>query len=275
VSSAAERINTDPRLSRRRRAVERSRRRRTLQRSALSGALVVGLWVTFWSPLFQVRAVKVVGGHHTGAAAVGAAADLGRGSNLLLLSPTEVAAAARTLPWVRTARVQRMLPGTVKVRIVERRPAVVVVAPGGRFTVDGRGRVLQLGDAGAHLPELVCNQVAAPRPGDIVADAAPRAALEAFRLLPERVRKRVAEIEAASPERLTLVLAGGIEVRLGAAQRVRAKGAVLLALLARAASGGVEPGYIDVSVPESPATSPGPAPGAPSPANAVEVGPRR
>jgi cell division protein FtsQ len=255
-SAPSERLSTDPRMSRRRRAVERSRRRRVLRRCSVVVFVAVMVWAALWSPLFTVRAVRVRGGRHTSASAVSAVTGLDRGPNLLLLSPSEVASAVRTLPWVRRVRVLRTLPGTVKVRLTERRPALVLAAPGGSWTLDARGRVLARGAASARLPQLVCDEVADPRPGVRIEDDAPRAALRAYRSLGGRLRRSVQSVLAPSVERISFALADGVTVRFGAAERLAAKNAVLGALLERLRGAATLPGYIDVQVPESPATSP-------------------
>src|SRR5687768_4599839 len=134
-----ERVATDPRMRRRRKSVARTKRRRVL--SGAGTILAVGMigWVALGSPLLAVDEVKVVGARHTTSAEVAAAAGLGSEDNLLLMSTEDVEAKAETLPWVRTAEVDRMLPGTVRVRITERIPAMVVSLGAAQWTIDARG----------------------------------------------------------------------------------------------------------------------------------------
>ena len=55
-----ERVQTDPRISRRRQAVERGKRKRLLV-GAASLVLAVGIvWAMFWSPLMRVRDLKLL-----------------------------------------------------------------------------------------------------------------------------------------------------------------------------------------------------------------------
>jgi cell division protein FtsQ len=262
MSVEVERIPTDPRLSRRRRAVARARRRRTYVRGALLATLIGALWTAFWSPLLEVRRVEVVGGKHTTARHVAAAAGL-VGDNLLLLSTSEVARRVSSLAWVRRASVTRMLPGTVRVRVAERRPAVVLAARDERWTLDARGRVLMAGRARGGLPTLVAGRARGARPGEVVDDTAARAALTAFRSLRPRLHRRVVALFAPSAERIGFSLAAGPLVRFGAAERLADKNAVLDALLERIRRAGLSAAYVDVRVPESPALGP-PAGGAPS-----------
>lgn len=253
--SPPSRVQTDPRISRRRKAVARSKRRRLAVWSAGVAGLGALGWTAFFSPLLAVDRVAVVGGRHTTSAQVAEAAGLDRGDNLLLLSTTEVARAAQTLPWVKLAQVDRMLPGTVRVRIVERRPAVVLSLGVARWTLDARGHVLASGEV-ADVPVLGGVETGGIRPGIVVDTPEVAHALRAFRRLPSRLHARVVAIVAPTLERISFSLSDGTLIRYGAAERMEAKNEVLSALLERLAQEGRTAAYIDVRVPTSPAVAP-------------------
>jgi hypothetical protein len=59
----------------------------------------------------------------------------------------------------------------------------------------------------------------------------------------------------AGPKELTLVLGGGLELRLGDGGDLRLKLAVARKILRRTGAVGVGGGYLDVSVPERPVLS--------------------
>lgn len=251
-----ERVATDPRISRRRATVERTRRRRLLLRASVAVAVVVGLWTAFWSPLLTVREVRVTGAQHTTSADVAAVAGLDSSDNLLLLSTADVGKAAETLPWVKKADVDRMLPGTVRVRIVERRPALVVALDTRRFTVDARGHVLAVGRTDPGLVALAGFESGPLEPGDQIDAPEAVASLRVWRSLPRSLRKNVHALFAPTVERLTLVMDGDLIVRYGAAEELVAKNNVLIALLARLRAQGRTAAYVDVRVPTSPAIAP-------------------
>jgi cell division protein FtsQ len=196
-----------------------------------------------------------VGARHTTAADVAKAARLSSADNLLLLSTGDVATMTEGLPWVRTARVERRLPGTVKVSVTERRPAMILVSEAGHWTLDARGRVLTEGRAGGALPELRAEPDATPNPGERVADRSARGALRAYGSLGRGARGRVEVVLAPTPERIGFRLETGTLVRWGSTERPESKGAVLRALLVRLRREGRTAAYIDVSVPETPALS--------------------
>jgi cell division protein FtsQ len=268
-TESSPRISTDPRISRRRKAVVRSRRRRALATAATVAAVAGLAWLAFLSPLLEVERVVVVGGRHVSAKDVAAVAGLDR-DNLLLLSTERVAEKVRRLPWVRKARVTRRLPDTVSVRVTERRPAMVLSSAKGRWTLDLAGRVLGRGVANRTLPVLGGVRVARLTPGDVLSDAGVQAALDVWRSLPRGLRARVAGVFAPSLERIALSLDDDVVVRYGAAELMAAKNSVLRAVLARVRAEGRSTGYIDVRVPGSPAisaagASPLPVPPAPPP----------
>jgi cell division protein FtsQ len=266
------RVATDPRITRRRQAVARLHWRRLVTRLACIAALGALAWVLFASPILTVRTVQVVGGRHTGPRDVAAVADLSGDENLLLLSTGEVARDTARLPWVARASVDRKLPGTIRVAIRERSPAVVLATNGERWLAGPRGHVLARGHRDA-LPLLADTDLGRLRPGTRVEAAEVSAALAVLRALPARLRSRVEAVFAPTRERITLSLlstpptpgpAPGpapvrVLVRVGAAEALRAKASVLRALLRRMAAEQISASYVDVRVPSSPAL--GPVPG--------------
>ncbi|MGH2820928.1 MAG: cell division protein FtsQ/DivIB, partial [Actinomycetota bacterium] len=136
TTAASARLGTDPRISRRRRAVAREHRRRLFLRAAVIAALAMLAWVLVWSPLLKVRDVRVVGGGHTNGKRAARVADLDAADNLLLVSPATVEQRVETLPWVMDAEVDRMLPDTVRIRLRERRPALALAVGGRRWLLD-------------------------------------------------------------------------------------------------------------------------------------------
>jgi cell division protein FtsQ len=205
--------------------------------------------------MLRVRDIRVVGGRHTTAEAIGRAAGVTPADNLLTLSTEHVAQRATSLPWVRRARVERILPGTLVVSIKERRPALILAVGTRRFTLDARGRVLERGTARAGLPVLTAFEADRVRPGDRVRTGPAGAAIKALRSLRPALRDSVVAAFAPSLERISFSLTDGTLVRFGAAERLTAKNRVLAALLRRLKQEERYFSYVDVRVPENPAVS--------------------
>ncbi len=254
--SDGRRVRTDPRISRRRRAIARARARRLLVGTSLVVALGVGVWATFWSPLLKVHAVVVVGGQHTSSEEVAVAAELSNADNLLFVSTGAVARAARTLPWVEDAVVQRRLPSTVRVVISERDPALVLMSSGSRWTIDDTGRVLSIGAAEAGLPVLAGVDIPRIRAGMRLRDEGVIDALLAWKSLPPKVKKQVLGVFAPTIERISFSLSSGTVIRYGSAEQIRAKNEVLAALITRLGWERRSVSYVDVRVPGNPAVGP-------------------
>ncbi|HVF52794.1 MAG TPA: FtsQ-type POTRA domain-containing protein [Actinomycetota bacterium] len=245
----------DPRLQDRRIAIAKARRRRALIAIACVAALAAAAWAVAWSPLLRVRTVRVVGARHTTSDDIARAARLGPSTNILVVSTADVAAATEELPWVLAADVARILPGTVRVKVVERKPALVLTLDAGSWTIDDGGRVLQRGMVADELPVLGGFDTRPPAPGDTLDDPIAVDALRVWRSLPKALEHEVRAIFAPTRERITIVLVDGTQVRYGAAEDLAAKNRVLLALRERIGTGEDAPAYIDVRVPSSPAVS--------------------
>ena len=253
------RVKTDPRISRRRKAVARSKRRRIIG-SALGVTLAAGaVWGVFFSPLLDVRKVQVHGAKATSAREVRAAADLGADDNLLLLSTSSVVRAVEALPWVDSAEVDRRLPGTVRIKVEERKAALVVTVAAGTWTVDRKGHVLEEGAASDRLPILTGIVLGELEPGEQLATDDAQAGLKVWRSLPKSLRNDVSSVVAPAAQRIAVALRDGTLIRYGGPDRLRSKNEVVTVLLRRLKAQNRRATYIDVSVPATPAVGPAPA----------------
>lgn len=253
----------DPRIRARRVEVIREQGRRRLRILLVSVSLLcaVGLgWLVVQSPLLAVRHVKITGAAHVTVAEVQSAAHVGHGAALVTLDRGTVARRVEALPWVARASVTKHLPGTVRITIVERAPAAWVRtrtgAPQGAdiALVDATGRVLGVvASAPTGLPELT-GIGPVPEPGARVG----RTLLDVRAGLGPELGPFVTAI-GLSPGGVSLRLATGAaagEIRLGRPDDLRAKVDAALAVLR--SLGGQHVGYIDVSVPQNPATGSAP-----------------
>jgi cell division protein FtsQ len=133
--------------------------------AALAQAMdrVIGVSAAFG---FVVTAIEVEGRETTDVATVVEALSAARGTPILAVSPGRAKEQLETLPWVRSATIERRLPGTLFVRLVERRPLAVWQHGGIQQLIDRDGAIIPVDDLSrfARLPTVV---------GD---DAAPNAA---------------------------------------------------------------------------------------------------
>ena len=111
-------------------------------------AVVVGISVAIaWgahryavtTPRFSIQKLDVRGNRHHGGDQLAHLAGIERGQNLFAI---DTAAAERKLlenPWVRTAKIGRELPATLRIEVTERDVAAVTVLEGGLYLVTPEG----------------------------------------------------------------------------------------------------------------------------------------
>jgi cell division protein FtsQ len=260
--STEDRVRTDPRISRRRKAVEKSRRRRLMGWLIAIVVLAGAIWGAFFSPLLEVEEIRVLGANHASETEIREAAGLPDDQNLLLVSTRAVTDNVAQLPWVAKARVDRKLPDTVRIRVTERNPAIVLSLDTGRWTLDARSLVLERGAADDDLAVLSGVVLTEPETGERIENDGVTGALRVWRSLPPKLKKDVAALFAPSAERISVSLSDRTLIRYGAATELRAKRRVLVVLLRRLKNQRRAAAYIDLRVPTSPAVAPA-APSAP------------
>jgi len=106
--------------------------------------------------------IEVEGRETTDAATIMAALSARRGTPILAVSPSRAKAQLESLPWVRSAAIERRLPGTIFVRLVERRPLAVWQHAGKQELIDREGAVIAVKDLSrfARLPSVVGDDAA-------------------------------------------------------------------------------------------------------------------
>ncbi|MBO2461997.1 cell division protein FtsQ/DivIB [Actinomadura violacea] len=199
-------------------------------------------WVLLGSKLLVVRHVEVSGAALAPRDRIVAAAGIRLGVPMARLDTGAIRARVERLREVESAEVRRAWPATVRIVVHERVP-VATLERGGRYQrLDRYGVTVADGATRpAGLPELA---VASPGPSD----PATLAALKVLTGLPDRLRGRVTEVEAAGPAAVTLHMKGGLTVTWGPPERAAEK-IRLLDSLERSPSGRSLHG-VDVSSPE-------------------------
>ena len=241
----------DPRMRDRRRAVMREagrRRLRLLGWVASSATAAAGAWLVVTSPLLDVDHVDVRGATRLTAAQVRKAAGVERGAALLLADRDAARRRVEGLSWVRSARVERLLPGTRKITVVERTPLAAAVLPDGSgyVLVSVDGEVLERrSERPQGLPELVGFD-APPGRG---AWRAPSDALWVLEALGPTTRARVVSVAVPSDE-IVLQLDDAVEVLLGPSTSLAEKVASLDAVLAQVRGRALD--SVDVRIPAAP-----------------------
>ena len=113
---------------------------------------------------FTVSDVTVEGRETTDRETILAALGARPGTPILAVNPRRAKEHLEALPWVRTAVIQRRLPGTLYVRLVERKPLALWQHSGKIELIDRVGTVIPVArlDRFAKLPMVVAGSVGMP-----------------------------------------------------------------------------------------------------------------
>jgi cell division protein FtsQ len=247
----------------------RSRAGRTFT-AVLAVATVGALaWSGSRSALFDVDHIDVVGSFLVSPAEAAEAAGPLRRVPLAEVDTTAAARRVEALPFVRSARVERVFPNRVRIRLTERMPAAFATRPAGGFALlDDTGRVLaDRPERPPDLPEVTGAGEILP-PGKWLPSARP--ALAAYLALTEPLRRQVSTA-AVQGESVTLRV-GGRDVQFGPPEHLDAKVAALGALLDHLGDRPVV--AVDVRVPSVPVVVPVGPPAGVQPATPAVPGPR-
>lgn len=222
------------------------------------GALVFqGVQQVMRSRSLQLEKFEVMGNSEDRVSTqqVVAATGVKVGEQLVGISTQKVAERLERIPWIQRARVERILPSTLRITVEERKASLVVQTNQGPYLVDDRGLVLEQGDEKlVNLLDLPLGQLA---PGVRIATEEFTHAARILRSLPEEIRSGVLAIRAPSIDQIQIESAGGPVIYYGAAEEIEQKNHAVQVLFQRTGEGTVKAGVIDVRVPSRPATRSG------------------
>jgi len=161
----------------------------------------------------RIDQVAVSGHRHTADADIFDAIDLPHAHSLLGFDSAAARARIERLPWIASARISRVFPGSLDVRIKERQPAASWMRDGREYLIDAQGRVLSAVEPGtkASLPRVA---------GEGAADQA-RSLLDLVKHYPA-IAKRFELAERVGKRRWTLRLKDGVTIHLGAGREAAA-----------------------------------------------------
>ncbi|RYP83337.1 FtsQ-type POTRA domain-containing protein [Nocardioides guangzhouensis] len=203
-------------------------------------ALVAGVvWLFFFSSTLAVKGVEVQGTAQLTEQQVRAAAAVPTGEPLARADLAGIRDRVEDLPQVASVDVSRQWPDRILLRVTERQAVAVVEVDGRLRGMDDGGVVFR--DYARRPRVLPLVKVPAGTGEEALAEGA-----EVVGALPFRLARKVAYVEVASVDRITLHLRDGRTVMWGSAEQSDEKAVVLDALLQR-------PGReLDVSVPGQP-----------------------
>lgn len=190
-------------------------------------ALVITLAALAWfTPMMSVRQVRIEGAGAIPKEQIEDLLQVPERGSILRIDTAAMAARVATLPKVRSARVQRVLPSTVRVRIEERTPVLYYDTPEGAHLLDSGSIEYAIEPAPIGVPRLLT-----AKPGG--ADTLTRAAVAVVTALPPELEIQVETVHAATVSDISLTLRDGRTVLWGSSEDGERKSAVVLPLLTR------------------------------------------
>lgn len=224
---------------------------RTLAFLAITLAVIgLGYAAARFTSLFALRELDVEGGTPEVRAAVREAGSPFLGQSLVALDQDELLSSLAELPTVRSARIDRAFPHTLRIVVVPERALAVVRNGQESWLVSEQGHVIRPANLETTRPVVWTAPGTVLQPGALVEDDNVRLALEGLRNLPPDFPEEV-ETARAAEGAVVLDLENGMELRLGRAESMSLKlavaGRVLRSMTASERDGLT---YLDVSVPE-------------------------
>ncbi len=205
------------------------------------------------SPFFRIRTITVQGAVSLPETAIVALTRIQPG---MYIFDVDLGAAEQHIlaePRFAAARVRRLLPAHIDIRVEERRPVAQLAVAGTLWLLDETGYILGENSAGLSLPVIVVAEATgAVRPGEMLSPPALRAAAGLAADLPAGLLAGITEIRAGAVDNLELITGDGLVIRFGSWSDVQLKANVALSLLEQLQGKKALPRCIDISRPESP-----------------------
>lgn len=202
--------------------------------------VIGGVSALYRSQLFEIRTVDVIGAERLTVDAIRSRAAVPQGATLLRFPAGAIKARLLDYAWIADAQVTRDFPNTLRIRVVERKPAAVVDTGETFWVVDSSGMVL----GEQSLEETTTLPTIRDIPGlDLKAGRAStsevlRNALDVLSGISAELRQKVRAVSAPSIDETMLLTTDNVEVVIGEAVDLAKKDAIVLTVM-REKSGSV------------------------------------
>ncbi len=235
--------------------VKRTRRKAQLVLfSLLIAECVAGLLT---SPALAIRKVTItgVGGlqEPEAASVIGSATTLSH-ANWLRAPIYSVEQSLRSMAWVRAVHVTRQFPDRANVHLSLRQPTLILQTGICRYEMDDEGMPIRLAaSATSGLPRVIFPPAMPVRCGVRIDDPSLATAAQILRQTRQGTAVRIAKIEVDQSHNLCLNMQDGILIRIGQAESINTKMAIIRRIYTRRPDIARTLATIDVTCPSAPA----------------------
>ncbi len=235
----------------------KARTRTITGRLILLLAIAVAAIVVLQGAVFKLTTVYVVGNVNKTAQQVAAASGLVKGLNIFSISEDDVRKNLATDHTIVFLGLRKDYPSTIYLYISERQAVASTQWLGLLYTLDAEGMVMDENNTltlPAGMPSVTGLQITSIHVGQQL-DVRDREQLMAYNdiiseLNLQYYRDQVVEINLGNPRDIYMLTAGGITVRLGSRQYMRAKIGAVRTDMAYLQQLGKSTGVLDVTIPE-------------------------
>jgi len=197
--------------------------------------LAIAVVLFLRSDAFSIETVSIIGTERIDVGEIEQLASGIKGQNLLLFDRDELRQKIKLHPFVKDVDFKRSYPHTLVIDVEERNPIALVVAGNGVVEVDEAGTFLRRFETWPASDLPVISGVVIPDtagPGQPIDDPLLRKCLMLIQEAPPALLPIIGEIHINAIEQVSLMLTGGVEVRLGDAETWADKLKALVQLLA-------------------------------------------
>lgn len=211
---------------------------------------VAGYYAATW-PGFYPKAVTVSGNRVVSSAEILQRAAIAPHANIWLQNTHAAAARIEAIPYVKEARVHRLLPASVGITVSERKPFAVLEYGGQRALVDGDLRVLQPSAGPSMLPLIAGGKSAMPRPGAFVEDPSVQRLRDDYEALTE-AHVAVRSVRYDKFGDLVATMRNGIDLLLGDDGDLAKKTPLIDPIVSQVGATGRKLAAVDLRAPNTP-----------------------
>lgn len=215
------------------------------------------LVAAYTSPWFYVRHTRVEGNVTIPVKDILGRVRIPAKSNIFLVKDKAIRKSVMANPVVLDARIHRRLPGTLVIKIVERKPSLILNTGGALYQIDASGVPFRITkQAGPKLPTILYAMPDRVILGKQIDSPIFNASVESLALAHRYGITRTGKITVDQNDDLCLNVRDGVEVRLGRPEQLARKIEIAAEYAKQSPNFWQHIKYIDVTCPEAPAYSP-------------------
>jgi cell division protein FtsQ len=192
---------------------------------AVSVILICAL-LLFYLPIFNINEIVYSGNQRLKMGDLSYLTEEKLGENIFRIRPQQIEKWVKMIPWVKDAKVQRVLPDQLHIEIVERKPAFLVPYYTTFLLASSDGVILgsSTADIGHDLPIITGLKISDPAPpGSLIDDPKVDKLLGVWGQLPATFLQKVAEIHLQDGGDVVFYFIDGLEIVFGQVEAISEK----------------------------------------------------